>query len=129
MVHYNIIHIEDNIRNWAQPVQDSLSRLKLTYLNADSLTCLEAALEDNSADIFVVDGRFPENYGGIIEFLAPKAIEKIRDRYSDAKIVLYSADDDIGAKAKQYGVDFFSKRQVFANELSMKLKEMINPVL
>lgn len=124
MLHYNIIHTEDDTLT-VRFVGEGAERQGLTYHNADSLNSLESLLPDNSADVWVVDGRFAMRKGEIIDYLAPQAIQKIRERHREARIILYSAENDIEAKAREYGVGFFRKGQVTAQELVANLKLMI----
>lgn len=127
MVHYNIIHTEDDERDCARPVNSYAGREGLTYLNVDSLGSLERnLLQNNSADVWVVDGRFAVEKGKAIELLAPRAVEFIRVKHPDAKIVLYSNEDKLPEVAAQCGVEFFIKREVSAKDLVSNLKKMIN---
>ena len=123
MVHYSIIHTEDD-PSTANYVGNNAKQQGMTYCNADSLNSLEALLPDNSADVWIVDGRFAKIKGEIIEYLAPQAIFKIRGRYKDARIILYSGESDIEMKAREYGVEFF--RKIFtARELIENVQQMI----
>ena len=126
MAHYNIIHIDDNASTISD-VGKAATQQSLTYCSADSLDSLDSLLQNDSADVFVVDGMFPVRTGEEVQYLAPNAIEKIRARQLSARIVLYSGEEDIAAKAAKLSVDFLRKGGVtgLARDLVTKVKTMI----
>ena len=128
MSHYNVIHTEDD-DSTVEYVGNNSRKQGLTYHNANSLNSLESLLLDNSADVWLVDGKFAVEKGALVEYLAPQAIQKIRERYPLARILLYSGEDNIDKKAAEYGVDFFRKGKVSAREIVENIKKMIGEQL
>ena len=126
MAHYNIIHTDDNASTISE-VGGAAKRQSLTYCSADSLDSLDSLLQNDSADVFVVDGMFPVRTGEEVQYLAPNAIGNIRAKQSNARIVLYSGEEDIAAKAKACSVDFLRKGGSIglARNLVAKVKTMI----
>ena len=124
MTSYDIVHVEDNpncyrfVEQWAQ-VEG------LTYVNFPALDKLEAAVGDTLARFWVVDGRFPETKGDVIENNSARAVETIRSNHPDARIGLYSAEMDGRSHAEKLGIEYFDKSKFTAGKLVDRIKEML----
>jgi len=117
---YDIIHVEDNEEE-RRFVGEAAARQNLTYLGLSCLQALENSLPNSSARIFVIDGKFPVDDGGIIERNASRAIAAIRLPYPQARMVLYSSEMDIDTLAGGLGVDHRSKSKFTARGLVTEL--------
>ncbi|HIG97246.1 MAG TPA: hypothetical protein HA230_02775 [Candidatus Aenigmarchaeota archaeon] len=124
---YDIIHIEDH-PDERKYMKNAAERQELTYLGLPCLQALKDALPESSARVYVVDGKFPRVNRGLIEQLAPEAIATIIACYSDARIVLFSSEDNIDVTAREHGADFLRKDEHTARSVVENLKPMIDEV-
>ena len=124
MASYDIVHVEDDprcfkyVEQWAQ-------KSGLTYINFQALDELAGALPEISARFWVVDGRFPETRGDVIENNSARAVEAIRIHHPNARIGLYSAEMDVRNHSQKIGVEHFDKSRFTAGKLVDRIKEIL----
>ncbi len=119
---YDIIHVEDDPR-FSKPTKAAADSCGLSILELVSLEELEKELSTNDARYYVVDGRFPRIRGGQVLELANEAIIKIREKKSDAKIIIYSSSmPNLKESSGLEGVP----KSVMPKQLVAKIQNRIN---
>ena len=119
---YDIIHLEDDTQD-RYLVEKHAGIQDLSYFGVGSLKELEECLgEKFIAGVFVVDGRFPKEQGGSVDFNAPEAVGMIQKHYPGANIVAYSSHPGVD---ELQGVIPISKATL-PKELVERIREMID---
>ncbi len=111
MQKYNIIHVEDD-RFMSILIRSGSELNGLTYRNVCSLDSLKKAMDESMADHYIIDGNFPKTdcVNDNPELLAEDAVEYIRSKYPDARIILFSNDSDvIPEMGRRLGVNHYDK--------------------
>jgi len=125
MAEYDVIQVED-YRKERERMGRYLEEQGLSYLGVSHLRALKKALPINVGRIFVVDGNFPKEEFGEIEFLAPQAIEAIRIVHPDARVVLYSSVPNLDEIARQNGAEPRDKGSFTTGEFVGELVKMLD---
>jgi len=108
MVSYDFLVVEDDPalqRMWGKMPLLTGKTIKVV----GTLQALESMLEDATAGCYILDGKFPREDSGREDFLAPAALESIRAKHPDARVVLYSDSDGCRQLAHSEGVDIYQK--------------------
>ena len=101
MPKYDFIQVEDSDLDIAD-IREEAEKQGLSFKMLSTLSDLAETVQQDDADIWVVDGFFPNTEGGRAEKNAGRAVEIIRKTRADAMIIIYSsappAFADIGEK-------------------------------
>lgn len=117
---YDIIQVEDSERDRGFMARQAEIN-GLSYMGVSCLNDLKSALEGDEARAYIVDGRFPEALGKVVEKNYQEAISLIRSKNSDARIILYSGEMNVSSMAAEENVEFAEKGRVPASELIKKI--------
>lgn len=85
-------------------------------------------LQGNKAKLYMIDDNYPEKARGVIQYKAPEGIEKVRQVYPDAQIVLFSdkSEEEIKSEVERLNVDY--RRKISAAQdvdyITKKLEEL-----
>lgn len=91
----DVIYVEDDVSNWREPMQRASERDELIYHGVGTLEELRMLLNEKTARVFVVDGKFPEKVGKFPEFNAPRAIDLIRKVCGESiHIIVLSGEEE-----------------------------------
>ncbi len=103
-------------------LEEAKGKINLGYLGLSCLDELKENIKCNKTNMYIIDGRFPRKKRGIIENLAKEAIEIIKSNHKDAKIVLFSGDDNLKNTASRFGVEYINKQNY--DLLEKKIREI-----
>jgi len=105
---YDIMQVDDD--NMVRMMTEFQSKqLGQEYFGASCLNDFETALSEHSAEIYIVDGRFPEEDNENPEILAPRAVGLIRQHNQDPNIILYSSEGNIEEIAEELKIHYIKK--------------------
>lgn len=123
---YDVLHVEDDPFVWKR-VESRAKALEITYLGVSTLQELQQALTTSRAQIYAVDGEFPEELNGVIDFNAEKAIAHIREIVGkEARVIIISSNMRILDTAERLRVHFLAKETLQDyGEIADRLKKML----
>ena len=118
--HYNVVNVEDKASDGAIVKTLAESGGATSYHRIGTLEELKSILETHSADIWVVDGDFPDNESSMkAVYNAGEAVKLIIETYgTEIPVIVFSGHADESEKvAAQYGVRFILKSMSAIDEL------------
>jgi hypothetical protein len=122
---WDIRHIEDD-KDHQRHVEGIAISNSWDYQGMLDLNSLKTALQTGEKGrVYVVDGEFARDYGGMIEWLAGEAIEEIQRYDPDGHIILFSGAMEASRRAEEYGVDCLEKGRNGSKDLRAKLLELL----
>ncbi|MEA2037561.1 MAG: hypothetical protein U9O94_08685 [Nanoarchaeota archaeon] len=108
---YQVLHVEDT-ELWRERYMQSITEEDIGYEGIESLSELRCYLQTNSADTYIIDGRFRHVPDGKVDFLAKDAVSMIQEKEPFADIIISSTDSNTIRWALSNGIRGFLKNQV-----------------
>ena len=107
---YDLVHIEDDPRV-VEIIEYWTKKNEISYRYFPALDELSLNRDTFFAKAWAVDGRFPISKGELVKYNADQAVRMIRERDSDAKIILYSGEMDLAEYAINLDVESIGKNE------------------
>ena len=123
-MHYNILHVDDH-----DNIRATIERLSmkegLTYFGVSSLDGWRSAIEEHTADLYLIDGMFPRSEGDATSLLTRQAILAVQERNPEAKFAVFSGEPAVKNIADKFDAVFMLKTEVSAAQIRKTLIDLV----
>ncbi|MDD2694015.1 MAG: hypothetical protein PHY14_03715 [Candidatus Gracilibacteria bacterium] len=107
-----VLHVEDDERDWLEPVQMFFPRRMpqgSTLVSVSTLHAMQEAIRDKHIDIAILDGNFPTQIGERAQWNADKAVEILGTKFHDIVILVLTANPPESANQNQRVYSYLDK--------------------
>lgn len=124
MAKYDVLYLDDD-PSAREITEGILGEKSLTFQSCGALNELPELLNNNEFSVYLLDGRFPEEKGDVIEMNFPKAAKMIKEKDPNARVVLYSGEMFAEELAEEHGALCFTKGIYDSKEIVAELEKII----